>query len=92
MSDNKSSVPYVVFEGEMTRQERIHKRDFIEKIILIFLLVLTNLGWIYYESQWTYTETVQEVEQEAQDGTNYFVGGNMNGTPNSQNHDKNQNP
>lgn len=57
-------IPYVVLESEMVRQERIHKRDFIEKLVLIMLLVVTNLGWLWYESQWEYTETTERVEQE----------------------------
>lgn len=57
-------IPYVVLESEMVRQERIHKRDFIEKLVLIILLVVTNLGWLWYESQWEYTETTERVEQE----------------------------
>lgn len=57
-------IPYVVLESEMVRQERIHKRDFIEKLVLIILLVVTNLGWLWYESQWEYIETTESVEQE----------------------------
>lgn len=83
------NIPYVVHESEMTRQERIHKRDFIEKIILIILLVITNLGWLYYESQFEYVETTQEVTQDAEDGINYFVGGDMYGTPDSENNHTN---
>lgn len=56
-------IPYVVLESEMTRQERIHKRDFVEKLVLIVLLVITNLGWIWYESQWEYIESTESIEQ-----------------------------
>ena len=74
-------IPYVVLESEMVRQERIHKRDFIEKLVLIILLVVTNLGWLWYESQWEYIETTESVEQEIEaDGDFTVIGiGNNHG-------------
>ena len=46
-------------------------------ILIIVLLVGTNAAWLYYESQW---ETVyQEVTQEADNGANNFVGGDLIG-------------
>ena len=71
------NVPYLVHESEMARAERTIKRLWITTLILIFLLVGTNAAWIYFESQW---ETVyQEVVQEADNGTNNFVGGDSVG-------------
>ena len=71
------NVPYLVHESEMARAERIIKRLWITTLILIFLLVGTNAAWMYFESQW---ETVyQEVVQEADNGTNNFVGGDLIG-------------
>ena len=64
------TVPYIVYEGEMARAERRQKRDFIVILILIIALVLSNAGWIYYESQW---ETVS-VTQENEDGYNNYIG------------------
>ena len=63
-------VPYIVYEGEMARAERRQKRDFIVILILIIALILSNAGWIYYESQW---ETVS-VTQENEDGYNNYIG------------------
>lgn len=71
------NVPYLVHEMEMARTERTIKRLWITTLILIFMLVGTNAAWIYFESQW---ETVyQEVVQEADNGTNNFVGGDLVG-------------
>lgn len=71
------NVPYLVHESEMARAERTIKRLWITTLILIFMLVGTNAAWIYFESQW---ETVyQEVVQEADNGTNNFVGGDSVG-------------
>ena len=71
------SVPYIAHEASMARMERQAKRLWIAVLLLILLLVGTNAAWLYYESQW---ETVnQEVTQEADNGTNNFVGGDLIG-------------
>lgn len=71
------SVPYIVHEASMARMERQAKRLWIAVLLLIVLLVGTNAAWLYYANQW---ETVyQEVTQEADNGTNNFVGGDLIG-------------
>jgi hypothetical protein len=77
--ENKTpeSIPYIAHEGMMARLERTIKRLWVTTIILIFLLVGTNVAWLWWENQW---ETVyQEVVQEADNGTNNFVGGDLVG-------------
>lgn len=49
--DKNISIPYIVHEGVMARFERVIKRLWIVIILLIFLLVGTNAGWLWYESQ-----------------------------------------
>ena len=57
--------------------ERMVKRLWITILTLIFLLVGSNCAWIWWNNQW---ETVyQEVNQEADNGTNNFVGGDLIG-------------
>ena len=52
-----ASVPYVVHESDMAREER-HKKALVWAIVLlIVLLVGTNVGWLWYEST---METVAE--------------------------------
>lgn len=58
-------VPFVVYEATMSRFERTIKRLWVLCIILVFLLVATNLAWLYYEEQF---ETVTTVEQEVDSG------------------------
>lgn len=71
------SVPYIVHESSMARMERQIKRLWITVIVLIVMLVATNGAWVWYESQ---METIyQEVTQEADTGTNNFVGGDVIG-------------
>ena len=82
------SIPYYLHEGEMARQERTIKRLWILCLIMVFLLVGTNAGWLWYESQFedvVTTETYQDVTQDAENGINTFVGGDYHGEAESQN-------
>ena len=76
---NMTSVPYVVYESSMARNERTFKKMWSALILLILLLVGSNVGWLIYESQFDTVEVYQEVEQEAENGTNNFVGGDCFG-------------
>ena len=51
------------------RFERTNRRLWILCIILIFTLIATNAGWLYYESQWQYvqSDTSFEVEQDGEE-------------------------
>ena len=68
--DDHKDVPYIVHEGIMARMERTIKRLWILCILLVLLLVGTNAGWVYYESQWQYVDTTtsQEVTQDVDSG------------------------
>ncbi len=59
--------------------ERTIKRLWILIILLIVLLFGSNAAWLYYESQFTDEVITQEVTQEADNGTNRFVGGDYYG-------------
>lgn len=78
--ESRQTVPYIVHEADMARQERTIKRLWILAILLIVLLVGSNCAWLWYESQFT-DEIVTEIEaqQETSEGNNYVVGGDMNG-------------
>lgn len=65
---NDNSVPYIVHEGTVMRQEKTIVRQWITIILLIVLLVASNLAWIYYESQFEDTETTTTVTQELDAG------------------------
>ena len=79
------SVPYFVHESAMARAERTAKRLWITILTLIFLLVGSNCAWLWYEAQFETVEYTQEVTQEADNGTNNFVGGDVIGETNDQN-------
>lgn len=88
---NKTDVPYIVHEGAMARLDRTIKRLWIVIILLILLLVVSNVGWLYYESQFETvpekTVTTQDVTQKNSDGVNNFVGGDVNGNTKDSNKD-----
>ena len=71
--DDKTQIPYIVYEAEMTRSERNFKRLWVVVIILISLLVTTNLCWLAYESQFETVEST-EITQENADGYNNYIG------------------
>lgn len=81
-SNSLQTIPYIAHEQEMARRERTEKRLWITIILLIVLLVGSNAGWMYYESQFTDTVTTQEVVQEADNGNNSFIGGDVYGETN----------
>ena len=45
-------VPYIVFEGEMARNERLVKRLVMIIVMLIVLLAVTNGAWLYMWNQY----------------------------------------
>lgn len=77
-------------EGAWERHEERNKK-LINKLIavilvLVVLLVGSNVAWLIYESQFETVEaTYQEVVQEADNGENNFVGGDIIGTTDSEN-------
>ena len=78
--NEQQMIPYVAFESELNRFERVNKRLWIALIILIVSLVGSNAGWIYYESQFIETETTVEQEVETGDGDTTVIGvGDYNG-------------
>lgn len=63
-----NEVPYIVHEGDMARLERANRRLWILSIMLVLLLVGTNAGWIWYESQFEDVVTTQEAWQDVDTG------------------------
>ena len=75
-----SSVPYAVIEDFKETAKANSLKWFIICLVLIVLLVGSNIGWLVYESQFEVVEeTHQEVVQDAENGENHFVGGDVIG-------------
>ena len=73
----KEKVSYLVFEGEMTRMERVNHRLWVLCIFLLIALIGTNAGWLYYESQWKVVDTVETTTYDANSdrGGNAIING-----------------
>ena len=56
----ETSVPYIVHEAEIARQERHIKRLFIVCLALIAVLVFSWVGFFWYESQFEDITMTQE--------------------------------
>ena len=94
-TEDVKDVSYIVFESTIARFDRVIKRMWIVILILVFLLLGTNLAWLYYESQFeevTETTTTQTIEQKADgDSNNSFIGGDNNvGDTDGENEDRNK--
>ena len=79
MDDEKMYVPYIVYEGEMARQERQIKRLIVTLIIILVLFFASNMAWLYVWNQYDYidsTETTETTIKATQDGEGVnIVGG-----------------
>ena len=65
-------IPYYIHEGMMARQERTIRRLWILCIIIFLAFIVTNAGWIWYESQ--FVEEYVEQEVDTGNGAAYVAG------------------
>ena len=86
-----TTVPYQVFKDFKETAKANSLNWFIVCLVLIVLLVGSNIGWLIYESQFETIETAtnQEVIQEADNGENHFIGGDVIGETDNQNYNNN---
>lgn len=73
MNDEKMYVPYIVYEGEMVRQERQIKRLLCILVTLLVLFFASNMAWLYVWNQYEYVDETIEATQDGS-GVN-IVGG-----------------
>ena len=77
MNDDKTYVPYIVYEGEMARQERHLKRLLATLITILVFFFASNMAWLYVWNQYDYIDQTKTIEIDADqdgEGTN-VVGG-----------------
>lgn len=74
MEDNKTTVPYIVYEGAEAKSERTIKRLIIALIITVVLMFATNVVWIIEICSFDYTETETTTTVEAGDGIANYIG------------------
>lgn len=70
------TVDIYVHEQDMSRMERSNARSHFLNIVLIVILLATNIGWIYYENQFTDISTTIEAQQDGA-GSNIISGGDI---------------
>lgn len=71
---NVVMVPFYVHQDTVTWLNITNKRLWILCILLVLLLVGTNAGWLYYESQWETVETTTITQDlDAGDGGNAVI-------------------
>lgn len=76
MDDDKVYVPYIVYEGEMARQERQTKRLIVMLIIMLVLFFASNMAWLYVWNQYDYIDETTTSIKATQDGEGVnIVGG-----------------
>ena len=83
MENNEAKVPetvsYYDHQEQLAREERHTGRWRTLAWVLFAVLVLTNLGWIIYES--TYQDVVVTENTQDGGGTNILSGGNVSYVP-----------
>lgn len=77
------SIPLAAHESAMARAERTTRRLCALILTLILLLFASNLAWVLYES--SFEDETQIVTQDADNGENNFVGGDIIGETNGNN-------
>jgi predicted metal-binding membrane protein len=58
--EEQMTVPYIVYESAMARSERHIKRLVIALIVSVVMIAVTNIAWLYYESQFDTMEYSQD--------------------------------
>lgn len=70
----QNTIPFVAFEASEQRHERKERNFFIIILVLVGMLVLSNLAWLVYNSQFDIVEETEVVTQENENGVNNYIG------------------
>ena len=62
----------------LSELKKSSKRWFVISIVLLIALVISNVGWLIYESQWEETTETQTIEQHQEDTDNSNMSGVIN--------------
>lgn len=83
-----ATVPFIVHEAAMARQERGLKRVWIALIVAVAMLFASNALWLWAWTQYDYTTTETTYTQDGQ-GTNIIGDNNTYNGTDSHNTDEN---
>lgn len=70
-------ITYFQHESIIAHMERTNRRLWILCLILVLALLGTNGAWIYYESQWQYTQESTQIEAQQEGELNIVGGGDV---------------
>ena len=62
----------------LSELKKSSKRWFVISIVLLIALVISNVAWLIYESQWEETTETQTIEQYQEDTNNSNMSGVIN--------------
>lgn len=91
MDDKTVTVPYIVYESAMARNERHIKRLLLALLITIVLLVVTNLAWMGMWNSYDYSDVDESVSLKSGSGIANYIGesGDISGIDNGQTENEN---
>ena len=85
--ETEKTIPYVVYESSMARNERTIKKLIIALIITILLMFASNGLWLYASMQYDYSGAYEEIIVDSEDsGVANYIGNDgeiINGKDNS---------
>lgn len=73
----KVFVPYIVYEGEMARQERHVKKLLAILVAILLMFFASNMAWLYFWNQYEYVDETIEATQDGS-GVNIVGGEDVN--------------
>ena len=90
-NDEVKVIPWIAHEAEAARMERTNRRLWVLCIIIFAALVLTNAGWILYESQFEEVSTTvtQDVDSGLLGNATINDGVHINGESKADSNDQN---
>ena len=79
MSEKPNNVDYYTYEDAMFRAERHTKRWIMAFFVVLMALIVTNVGWIVYESSFEDVTTTVTQESSSDGGGDSIIYGNHAG-------------
>lgn len=73
----RNEIPYIAFEAEMARHERMIKRLLVALVASIFLLFISNVAWLWFFNQ--FDIATDTVTQGTDAGDNSYIGAGASG-------------
>jgi hypothetical protein len=73
--DAPKDVPYIVYESEAARHERTIKRLVRALVLAIFVIMASNLAWLWMFNQYDFSSESYVIEGQDSANANYLESG-----------------